>query len=271
MVSVCRDRIAVDVEAEPVGLGELPEPAVETSGHPPRHEPSSILDDPGEVDVTLDHLGADPRRGQLGLPPSRARGADVAQRTDETTRVARRADRRAEIHEPLVVVAGVFRGDRGRGELGEAASARRAGRVVERVDAREDPRDVPVDDRQAMPERDRTDRARGVGADAGQRRDVVGLVWKAAAVPLDDRARGLVQRPGARVVTQSRPQREHLVERSRRERRDRRKPREPPLPVRQHGLQARLLRHDLADPDRVRIAHPPPGQIAPVAAVVGED
>ena len=45
----------------------------------------------------------------------------------------------------------------------------------------------------------------------------------------------------------------------------------PALPVRDHRLHARLLQHDLADPDRIRIARTAPGQVAPVTAVVRDD
>lgn len=271
VVDVCRERLAGDADPEGFRLGELPEPAVEPAGRSPRHDPSSFFDDPGEGDVTLDDARAELRRGQLGLPAGGARGADVVQRTDEAARVPRRADRRAQVHEALVVVAGSLGRHRGGRKLGEAAAPGGARGVVEGMDPRQDSRDVPVDDGEPVPERDRPDRARRVSPDAGERRDLLGPLGKAPAVLAHDGARRLVQRTRPGVVAEAGPEREDVVERGRREGHRRRESRQPPLPVRQHGLETRLLRHDLADPDRVGITRPPPRQIPRVAAVVVEN
>jgi hypothetical protein len=286
VVRVCRDRLAGGTNPERFRIGKLPQAAVEPAGQPPRHEPSFTIgtigttgsigtigsfDDPGERDVAFGHARADLGRGELVLPAGRACGAHGGEGTDETTRIARRADRRAQVHETLVVVARRFLGHGGGGERGEAAAAGWAHRVLERMDPRQDARHVPVDDGEPVAERDRPDGAGGVGPDPGERRDVLGFLGKAPAVVADDGARGGVEGSRPRVVPEPGPVRQNLVERGRRERRRRRESRQPPLPVGQHGLEPRLLRHHLADPDGVGVARPPPGQVARVAAIVGED
>ena len=70
--------------------------------------------------------------------------------------------------------------------------------------------------------------------------------------------------PGARVVPQAAPEREHVVERRRGQGTQRGKPRQEALVVGDHDLHSRLLQHHFADPDAVRVAGLfSPGKIAP--------
>ena len=65
------------------------------------------------------------------------------------------------------------------------------------------------------------------------------------------------------VVAEPLPFTDHLACRGGGERVDRRPALEPALPARHDALHLRLLRHDLADEDRVRVAGPPPGRSRP--------
>jgi hypothetical protein len=83
-----------------------------------------------------------------------------------------------------------------------------------------------------------------------------------------DLLRGAAQIAGARIVSQAGPQREHVLFRRGGQRFHRGEPVEKALVVRDHGLRARLLQHDLGDPDAVRILGAPPGKIAMAAVPV---
>jgi hypothetical protein len=84
-----------------------------------------------------------------------------------------------------------------------------------------------------------------------------------------DGLRGRVQIAGARVVAEAGPVRQHVVERRLRERAHRRETPHPALEVRRDRLDARLLQHDLGDPDGVGVARASPCQIAMAGAEPG--
>ena len=71
-----------------------------------------------------------------------------------------------------------------------------------------------------------------------------------------------VQVARAGVVAEALPLGEDLVDLRLGERLQGGEPRQPSLEARDHGLDPRLLQHDLRDPDAIGIVVPPPGQIA---------
>jgi hypothetical protein len=197
-------------------------------------------------------------------------------RTHETARSGRRAHRRAELHEALVERAWRCRRRQRRHQrtrLGPQRLAARSRLDVElhREHACENARDVAIDERRALVVRDRCDRTRGVRPDARHRAQLGGALRQGAAPLRADLLRARPQVARARVVAEPGPRGEHVVERCGGERAHRRKLRHPPLPVRDHGRHARLLQHDLADPDRVRIARAPPRQVALHSLVMLDD
>ena len=119
---------------------------------------------------------------------------------------------------------------------------------------------VHVDRQHVAPEREACDRVRRVAADAGQ----LGQIVRPAV--RRDLLRGAVEVERAPVVAEPLPLADHVRRRSGGERVHRRPALEPALPARHDAVDLRLLRHHLGDEDRVRIAGPPPGQIAPVLA-----
>ena len=84
---------------------------------------------------------------------------------------------------------------------------------------------------------------------------------------LDDLPRALMQPPRSLVVAESAPGGQYVIFARRGERFDIRKPgKENPVMLK-HGDDTRLLQHDFAEPDRVRIASAPPGKVATIPVV----
>ena len=114
-------------------------------------------------------------------------------------------------------IAGALGREKG---LGEPAN-RGLGRGQLLLDG-EEPRDhaldVAVDRRGRRIERNRGDRRRRVGADAGQRGQRCFALREASAVPLDHGLGAGMQVARARVIAEPGPQFEHVIERCRRER-----------------------------------------------------
>ncbi len=270
---VVRDRRRIDPDAERLGevpRRQLPQPAEQAIGGPPREHDLARRLEP-------EQLARDQRqrRGRLALRDdwqggltTLARGhAACRERADQAARGRRRAQRRAELHEALVEIAGRGGGGQGGHQLAGPRPQRlhaggRLDVIGDAEHAREHAGDVAVDQRRALAVRDRGDRARRVRADAGDRTQLARMARQLAAESVADDLRAGVQVARARVVPEPGPRREHVVERRGRERGHRRKPRHPAFPVRDHGGHPRLLQHDLADPDRVRVARAPPRQIA---------
>ena len=143
--------------------------------------------------------------------------------------------------------------------------------MLDREDPGEDASDIPVDQRRALAERDRRDRAGGVGTDASHVAQLARAPGQFTGPLRIERLRARMQVARARVVAEAGPRGEDVVERRGRERGDRREALHPALPVRDHRRDAGLLQHDLADPDRVRIARPSPRQVAPHHREVRDD
>ncbi len=200
-------------------------------------------------------------RGELRGVDGRRR-ARLAQRTHQALRGARRADRRAEIHHrrvPVVRRAGRHRGDRQRIERSRRQRAA----------------DTPTRTRRGgsrgagsrRPRRRRSSNANARTAAAvyapmpGSARSAAVSSRKTPAVPFDDRARERVQPHGAAVVAEPAPRAHDVAGIRRRERLERRKPRDERVVERDHALDLRLLQHELAHDDAVRIARRAPRQV----------
>ena len=267
-------------DVESIGaLRQLPQPAEQALGRAAGEHHAIAVRHPQRGAREHRQLALLLARGddrQLVMAAGARGGALRGERADEAARRGRRAQRRAELHQSLVEIAGrVLGGQRGHQLAGALPQCTLAGArldvVLDREDAGEHARDVTVDERCALAIRDRRDRARGVRSDARHLAQLARAPRQRAAMRGRDRACAGVQVTGTRVVAEPGPRGEHVVEGRRGERPHRRKPRHPALPVRDHRLHARLLQHDLADPDRVRIARAPPGQVAAVAPVVRDD
>ncbi len=93
-----------------------------------------------------------------------------------------------------------------------------------------------------------------IGADAGQRQDLVAVAGHLSIVPFHHELGRFVQIAGPGIVAQSLPQFEHILLIGSGQIAQRREARHPAVEVVDHRLQACLLRHDLADPDGIGIA-----------------
>ncbi len=210
---------------------------------------------------------------ELVLTTRRVRGAQLRERADEAARLGWRAHGGAELHQALVEIAG----RRYLRQRGHQLACPRPQRLssggaldvgLDREHAAEHPGDVAIDERRALAVRDRCDRARGVGPDARHLAQLGGAAGQGAAPRGAHLLSAAMQIARARVIAEACPRREDVVERCAGEGVHRREPRHPALPVRDHGGDAGLLQHDLADPDRIRVARTPPREIALHAAVV---
>lgn len=124
------------------------------------------------------------------------RGAGVAQRL-----TARRADRRAEIHQRLIVFAWPLAAHRRGHPRAERAAVLRVQNVEPAPrDARGDAQDVAIDRGNGLPERDGENRPRRIVADARQGTESVVRLRKLPAVLLRDDFRRLLKIPRAAVV-----------------------------------------------------------------------
>ena len=130
------------------------------------------------------------------------------------------------------------------------------------VQPRCDAQNVAVYRRDAQTEADGRDRACGIFSDARQRQKRLIIRRERAAVPLADQLRGPVQIARAAVIAEPLPQLEHLRLVRCGERTNIRKRLHPSLEIAAHGLDARLLEHDLAHPDAVRRRFAPPRQVS---------
>src|SRR4029077_13517647 len=100
-------------------------------------------------------------------------------------------------------------------------------------------------------------------------------IGKLAAILLDDHASAAMKIARARVIAQPLPGMEHLIEVGRGQILHCRPAGKKIAKVRTDGRDRRLLQHDLAEPDMIRVGAlaglRPPGQAPAVAVIPGEE
>ncbi len=131
--------------------------------------------------------------------------------------------------------------------------------------------DVAVQNGRAPTVRERDDRCRRGTADPRQPHEQLRLVRQLTLVLPNDLLRGLMQMARARVVPQSGPQVQHLIERRTRQRLDGRKALHEARVIPEHRRDLRLLQHDLRHPHAIRRAFALPWQVMPPIARVPGD
>jgi hypothetical protein len=178
---VVGDRVTVDRDAERardiesiVGLRQLPQATEQTLGRTTREHDALTVRHPQRGAGEHGQLALLLARGddrQLVLTARACGGALRGERADETARRGRRAQRRAELHQALVEIAG--RAIRGQGghqltcALPQQALAwRRLDVVLDREYTRQHAGDIAVDEGRAFAVCDRRDRACRVRTDA---------------------------------------------------------------------------------------------------------
>ena len=205
--------------------------------------------------------------GRLRLPVVPPGEAAVADRAAPAGRGGAGAEPGAEVHDGLGVLGHACRGGVALGEHPEPAFHRRAARpVADGVVATQDALDIAVEDRMALPERERQDCPGSRATDPRQGHESRQVFGQGTGVALaGDPGRGL-EVPGTGVITEPRPQVQDLVERRLGQGPDPREARDEALEIRDDGRDPGLLQHDLGDPHPVRRRIPLPQEVA--AAVV---
>src|SRR6185437_3568230 len=199
--------------------------------------------------------------------------AILAHGAEEAARIACHAHAGAEIHHALRIALDIALGQPRLGDMPQPCYGRAgSGIAVDSGVAREHAAHVAVEDRAPLAARECRDRRGGGAADARQRGEIVEAARKPAAETIAHLASGAMQVAPPGVIAEPAPEREHLVEVRGGEIGNRRPAREEALVVRDHRLDARLLQHDLGEPDAVRVAGSLPGQrVAALAALPLDD
>ena len=236
----------------PRARGNLVHAAQQSLGRPLAQQHGAVLAQQHEGEAAAGWLlGLGRAARQLLGEAELAALAVLHQRTDHAARGARDADRGAEIHHRLRVVAGtLLRHEPGGADLdvGLGVGQRR----LDGVEPRDYPLDVAVDRRGWLVEGDGPNGARRVPADAGKGEQAGLVLGKAPAVRAGDGLRTGMQVAGAGVVAEARPGREHVVERRFGQSFDRRPAFEEAVEILAHRGNGGLLQHDLRQPDTVR-------------------
>ena len=188
-------------------------------------------------------------------------GAAVAER-----RAVRQTDRRAEIHECLVQEACVTPHGVGDGERGFKRTLCAVFSNVDgiRRDACRDAEKIAVNSRARLSVGKRRDGTRRVASDAGELEEGIEVVREVAAVLFDDHLCRALEVARTAVVAEPLPQLHECVVVHGGEVMDARQYREKTQVVGAYDGGARLLEHDLRDPDMVRCRFVAPRQVARV-------
>lgn len=191
------------------------------------------------------------------------------QRAIRAARRARgRADRGPQLHERLVERAGPLRRDAGEQACAHGAAHGRVehvGIVVRQ--ARHHAQHVPVHGRHGDAKADRRDRAGGILPHAGQREERRIVGGERSVKAFHHLPRRALEVSRAAVIPEPLPQLHQPVVLRFGEVPHRGQRGEEARPVAAHRLHARLLQHDLADPDGICLRCPPPGQVARVCGI----
>ncbi len=192
--------------------------------------------------------------------------AIVAQRTDQTHRLARQADGRAEFHHSLVVRRWIVPVEKFvRDDLQFRPCLWLRNVVPQRKNAGQDTHDVSIQHGQRQAKGDAAHGGGGVRTNARQsQKALLGLRHDAH---LRHRFRQGVEIARAAIIAQSFPRLEHVMFLRPGQRLPRREDLQPSLVIRNHRHDLCLLEHQLGNRDGVGITGASPRQIAPGGAV----
>ena len=203
-----------------------------------------------------------------------ARFAVRHERTCQALRTARRADGRTQVHHRLVEVACACRIEEAPGKIRDLAAqlgaASFAASHFPTGNAAQHAFHVAIDNRDSFAVSDAGHRRSRVGSNARQRAEFLSPLGQVASTMLGHKPGSLVQHACAPVIAQAAPKSENLLLRREGKRNQRGKPRQKRTISLDNNSHARLLQHDLRDPDRIGIGTLPPWQIAAIAHVPGE-
>jgi hypothetical protein len=182
--------------------------------------------------------------------------------------LARKANERAEVSECRVVDASGTLWDKRCRVLPERVPASRSiDRVAEIKQARQNAGSISFDDWGGLIESERRDSVRRIFPDSWKLSHLLDRLWEASIISMDDYFRGGVEISGTSVITETLPRMEDVAFRSLSQGGETGEPAEPLIIIRDHAGDLGLLKHELGNKDRVRVASSAPGQIAFVLAI----
>jgi len=152
-------------------------------------------------------------------------------------------------------------------------SFRRLRRFANKMQPANDARHVSIQHSSAPAECDGCDRSGRVSPNTWQFEQILRIIRHSSGESVDDNLRRLLKMPGARIVSQPLPEPQNLLRRRARQIGNRRKSPHESQKIWCDRSHLRLLQHDLADQNRVRIRRRiradrrAPGQIAPRSAI----
>ncbi len=211
----------------------------------------------------------------VGLGAVGGGSAQVLQRAQQAARALRRADRRAQFHDAFIARAGLAWGSRSYQCAGMLPEQLEHGGLVDGLVQIEQPGqhtlDVAVEQRLRLVVGDAQQCADGVLANPWKRQQCGPFGREDAAILGGDDLGRPVQVAGTSVIAEPLPCLEHILQVSRGQGIHRWKAFHPTVVIADDRLDARLLQHHFADPNRIRVARAgwrhPPGQVALVRVV----
>ena len=255
-------------------LRQRVQPAPDTARRPPLKHHMSLVQRqqrPGPLDgrrAPMTH------GGELLDEATGPRRTGPRQRAGGAFRRRPRAHRRAKVHQPLRVGGHVGRrGQQRRCPIPQRSLDACHGDVARhREMACQHPLDVAVENGFARAGTEGGDRRCGRAADARQLRQHRCIEGEPAGETVDHLPRAGVQVARSRVVAETRPQRQHVVQRRRGQRSDIREALAEARVVGDDCRHLRLLQHHLGQPDAVGVATRLPGKVVPaVRRLPGND
>ena len=237
----------------------------------PLHEQQAIplVDNDGDLFNMrdIDRFGAE---RDFVLPALQFRLANRSERTVAAARPGRGADQGAELHHRLIEFADRFYGQQRFRVLPKPPLHRRFPGILGNA---EQPAQhalaVRLDDRQSAVIRLRKDGVGGVAAEARQGTDQLRVVGDGGMGGLMQNSSRLPQASGPAVIAQPFPLTQHVLLVGLGQMGERWEAMEKAFEMRDDGGDLGLLKHDLADPDAIRVAIEPPGKRPGVLAEPG--
>src|SRR5712691_2097365 len=197
--------------------------------------------------------------------------AKALHRTPRALGFARRAPRRAEVHQGLIVVIGATGRDERFREIPHGLlSTELLEPLRAQKDSSQDTPDIGIHERRVLPVREGQEGAGGIAADPAHAPKLRAFVGKPSAVARHRLAGDAVEVLRAAIVSQRVPGARHVGESRVRELLERRVASEELAILGDDPVDLRLLEHDLGDEDAIGIAGPAPREVAAVSRVPGE-
>ena len=197
--------------------------------------------------------------------------AEFSDRTNSAFRIARETNERAEIEKRGIIRGRMFFGnERGRTIPKYSLAGARIDWNSQIEKTGENASAVGFDNRDRQVECERPNRVRGVAADSRKLPHFVDALGTSAAMSIYDKLGRCMKIPRARIIAQTLPGVKHFAFGGASECRESWEPAQPLFVKRHDRCDLSLLKHELRNENRVRIACSSPRQVAAMATVPAE-